>query len=96
MYTWRALEPGERALESGGRVPEPAGRTGRALNPAQKSLEPFKANEEAGSHLGGPAGSSGGGRTEREIKEDRQNGAFLVCGGTIGHYPLWGRCPKRE
>ncbi len=30
--------------------------------------------------------------TDRERK--RQNGAFLVCGGTIGHCPLWGRCLK--
>ena len=28
--------------------------------------------------------------------EKRKNGAFLVCGGTIGHRPLRGRCPKRE
>ena len=30
------------------------------------------------------------------MERDRQtqNGAFLVCGGTIGHCPLRGRCPK--
>ena len=26
-------------------------------------------------------------------KENRQNGAFLVCGGTIGQCPLPGHCP---
>ena len=26
---------------------------------------------------------------------ERKNRAFIVCGGTIGHRPLWGRCPKR-
>ena len=24
---------------------------------------------------------------------EKKNGAFLVCGDTIGHRPLWGRCP---
>ena len=48
---------------------------------------------EAWSHLGGPAGSWGGGtetdrERERERGRDRQNGALLLCGGTIGHCPL--------
>ena len=35
----------------------------------------------------GPEASwEGEGRREK-------NGAFLVCGDTIGHRPLWGRCP---
>ena len=67
----RALGPRKRALESSGSVPELAGR---ALKPAQKPLEPaerpFEASGEAGSHLRGPAWSSGGGRTEREIKKE--------------------------
>ena len=33
---------------------------------------------------------------ERERETDRENGAFLICGGTIGHHPLRGRCPKRR
>ena len=43
--------------------------------------------------MGGPAGSLGGGRKRQT---DRQNGALPVCGGTIGHRPLRGRCPKKE
>ena len=40
----------------------------------------------------GQLGAWGG--TEKDRQRDRQNGAFLVCGGTIGHRPLRGRCPK--
>ena len=32
---------------------------------------------------------------ETERQTDRENGVSLVCGGTIGHRPLRGRCPKR-
>ena len=43
------------------------------------------------SQLVGPAERPGGrGKEEKE----RKNSAFLVCGGTIGHRPLWGHCPK--
>ena len=52
-------------------------------------LEGPGASWEAWSQLGGPAERPGGG-TETE----RQNRALPVCGGTIGHRPLRGRCPK--
>ena len=45
--------------------------------------------ERSGATWEGQLGTPGGGE-ERE----KQNGAFLVCGGTIGHRPLQGRCPK--
>ena len=38
----------------------------------------------------GQLGTTGGMERDRQT----QNGAFLVCGGTIGHCPLRGRCPK--
>ena len=76
----RALEPAERALEPAGRALDPAGR---ALEPAGR---PFEASWEAQGHLGGPAKKHWGRGTK--------NGAFLVCGGTLGHCPPWGHCPK--
>ena len=33
----------------------------------------------------------GGGRRKK-----KENGAFMVCGGAIGHHPLQGRCPKEH
>ena len=48
-----ALIPAERTLELAERALESAGR-------------PFEASWKAHSHLGGPAGSSGGGDGERE------------------------------
>ena len=48
------------------------------------------------SHLGGPAERpEGGGQRQTERERERENGVFLVCGGTIGHRPLRRRCPKR-
>ena len=90
----RALEPSERTLESARRVSGPAGR---ALMPVERLLEPaeraLKPAERALETWEGQLGAPGGG-TETERETDRQNGAFLVCGGTIGHRPLRGRCPK--
>ena len=110
MAARRALEPGERALESAGRVSEPARRAlepvGRALEPAERALEPagraldpagralepagrpFEASWEAQGHLGGPAKKHWGRGTK--------NGAFLVCGGTLGHCPHGATAQKQE
>ena len=89
------LEPAGRALEPAGRASEPAGRTpdpaGRSLEPAGRALEP--AGRPRASWEGQPrsrGGGGDGGKTQRE----RKNRALPVCGGTIGHRPLRGRCPK--
>ena len=44
------------------------------------------------SELDGSPGRGGRRQTERE----RQNGAFLVCDGALGHFPHRGRCPKAK
>ena len=49
------------------------------------------ASWEAWSQLGGPAERPGG---DGDRKRERKNRALPVCGGTIGHRPLRGRCPK--
>ena len=47
------------------------------------------------SQLGGPWSQLGGQLRGRGGDGEREkNGAFIVCGGTIGHRPLRGRCPK--
>ena len=61
----------------------PHRRAGGGLEPAGRALEPAGRALES-------AGRPGGG-TEEKINND--NGAFLVCGGTIGHRLLWGCCP---
>ena len=38
-------------------------------------------------------GAQGGKGGDRQSEEE-QNGVFMACGGTIGHCPLWGCCPK--
>ena len=70
--------------------------------PRIKPGEPWSQLEGPQSQLGGPrsqlggpqsqVGGPGGGRR----KKIRNNGAFTVCGGTIGHRPLRGRCPKKN
>ena len=75
------LEPAGRALEPAGRASEPAGRT---LEPAGRALEP--AGRPGASWEGQLRGRGGGTETQRKR-------ALPVCGGTIGHHPLWGRCP---
>ena len=35
-------------------------------------------------------------RAETDRERERQNGAFLVCDGTIGHFLHWDRCPKAK
>ena len=94
----RASEPAGRTLEPAGRALEPAGRVSeqarRALEPAGRALEPAeRASEPAGRALE-PAERPGG--TETERKRERENRVLPVCGGTIGHRPLRGRCPKKE
>ena len=84
------LEPAGRALEPAGRASEPAGWTlepaGWALEPAERALEPAG---RPGASWEGQLRGRGGGRRQK-----KNNGAFIVCGGTIGHRPLRGRCPK--
>ena len=67
---------------------EPAGRAsesaGRVSEPAERAPKPAGRASE-------PGGRAGGGT---EKKEREKNRAFTVCGGIIGHRPLWGRCPK--
>ena len=86
----KALELAERALEPAERALEPAER---ALESVERALEPawrpFEASWAARSHLRGPEE----GRGQRK-QTDILNGAFMVCGGTTGHRPLQGRCPK--
>ena len=85
----KALELAERALEPAERALEPAER---ALESVERALEPawrpFEASWAARSHLRGPEEEG------RRKQTDRLNGAFMVCGGTIGHRPLQGRYPK--
>ena len=87
------LEPPGRALEPAGRASEPAGRTpgpaGRSLEPAGRALEP--AGRPGASWEGQLRGRRGG---DGDRQTDRKNRALPVCGGTIGHRPLRGRCPK--
>ena len=98
-----ALEPAGRALEPSGRALEPAGRVSEqargAPEPDGRALEPTeRASELAGRALE-PARRPGANwegqvRGRRGRREKKNNGALLVCGGTIGHRPLLGRCPK--
>ena len=105
----RTLKPAGRALEPAGRVSEQARRAlepaGRALEPAKRASEPARrALEPAGRALepAGRPGASwegqlrgrGGGRRQTDRQKERKNRALPVCGGTIGHRPLRGRCPK--
>ena len=64
--------------ETWSQLGEPAGR---GSDPAGRNLKPGERALKSAGRVSEPAG---GGRRERE----RQNGAFLVCGGTIGHCPL--------
>ena len=52
----------------------------------------------AGSQLRGPQSQLGGPQSQLggDGEKRKKNGAFIVCGGTIGHRPLRGRCPKTE
>ena len=84
----RALEPGKLAVESAGRVAEAAGRV---LKPAER---PPGASLNGSGVSWGAFGSQLGGLKPPGRNGDGENGAFLVCGGTIGHCPLKGRCPK--
>ena len=81
------IKQGEPWSQLGG-ASEPAGRPQSQLGGPQ-------------SQLGGPQsqvkGPRGGGTEKNNNKNKnnkKNNGAFLVCGGTIGHRPLRGRCPK--
>ena len=57
----------------------------RVVEPLGKALEP---TGRPGASWAGQLRGRGG------TEEKRENEAFLVCGGTIGHSPLRGRCPK--
>ena len=94
------LKPADWASEPAGSTPDPAGRSlepaGRALEPAGKALEPAGRPLEPAGRPGvsweGQLRGRGGTETDRQT--DRKNRALPVCGGTIGHRPLLGRCPK--
>ena len=73
-------------MEPAGRSSEPAGR---ASEPAERAPKPAGRASEPG---GRPRGEGGTEKKERK----KNNEAFIVCGGTIGHRPLRGRCPKGE
>ena len=103
----RASEPAERTLNPAGRALEPAARVSeqvrRALEPAGKALEPAERASEPARRVLEPAGRPGAswegqlrgrGGTETDRQTERENRALPVCGGTIGHRPLRGRCPK--
>ena len=84
----RGMEQAGRALEPAGRTLEPAER---ASEPAGRVLEPAG---RPGASWEGQLRGRGGGRRQKERKKERKNRALPVCGGTIGHRPLRGRCPK--
>ena len=49
------------------------------------------------SQLGGPQSQVGGPvETENEKKKEMKTEKIPNCGGTIGHRPLRGHCPKRR
>ena len=79
-----ASDTAGRTSEGAGRAPDGAGWTsvpvGRALEPAGRAPESAGRAPE-------PAGD--GKKKKRKI-----NRALPVCGGTIGHCSLRGRCPK--
>ena len=76
-----ASEPAGRAMEPAWRAPEPAGRVSEQ---ARWALEP--AVRPRASWEGQLRGL--GEDKEKKRQTERENGAFVVCGGTIG------RCPK--
>ena len=92
---WEGLRASGRASEPVGRASEPAGRAsepaGRASEPAGSASEPAERAPKPAGRASEPGRRPGGGTEKRERKKNR---AFTVCGGTIGHRPLRGRCPK--
>ncbi len=97
--SWKVLRegclPAARVLEPAGRVSETAVRASelaeRALEPNERALEiTGRALEPAGRPGATLEGQLGGLRGMQKKK----SGAILVCGGTIGHCPLWGHCSK--
>ena len=69
-------------------------RADRGLESADRALEPTERNSElAGKPRaiweGQLRGQAGRGKNEENVM-------FVVCGGTIGHRSLQGRCPKTE
>ena len=85
-----------RAIEPAGRVPRKARRAlelvGKALEPAVRAVGPA---ERALEPAGRPR-ASWEGRLRGPGRGQRKRKLFLVCGGTIGHHPLWGYCPISE
>ena len=90
------MESARWASELAWRASEPAGRV---LDPVGKASEQARRASEEASALGEPTKSSWESlRARWEARGDEEkrekNVAFLVCGGTIGHRPLRGHCPK--
>ena len=75
-------EAGSDFSEAGSGLPE----AGSGLPEAGSSLS------EAGSGLGGRGEGQTNGRTDGQM--DRHMHRFLLY--SLGHHPLWGRCPKRD
>ena len=71
----RVLETVERALEPAGKASEPVGRASETNEWATEPAE--RALESAGRPRGGGP------------RKKNNYGAFLVCGGTIGHHSVW-------
>ena len=69
---------------------EPAGR---ALEPTGRGLKPSEGPRSQVGGLQSQLGGRGEGGRRRNRKK-RITERFPICGGTIGHRPLRGRCPK--
>ena len=101
----RGSEPDGRASELAGRASDPAGN-GRASELARRAFElPRWVSQPAGRVLvssepwtfwkGLGVSREGLGASWEPGRLEKENGErSLVCGGTIGHRPLRGRCLK--
>ena len=100
---WRALDPDGKASEQ---VRRASKKAATLVGPRIKLGETWSQLGGPQSLLGGPQNQLGGptkpagrfsepgGRPPGKGGGQRQNRAFIICGGTIGHRPLRGRCPK--
>ena len=92
------MDPVRKASEQAAALGGPRIKSGEPWSqlggPQSQLGGPQSQLREPRSQLGGPQSQVGGpGGTEK--KEREKNRAFTVCGGTIGHRPLRGRCPKK-
>ena len=69
---------------------------GASLEGLGASLEGLGASSEGlGTSREGLGTSQEGLRASEHRKKNEKNNVFSVYGDTIGHCPLWGRCPKQ-